>query len=197
VDNWELLVDDNFEGTFPITATCAVWDFSTDGFDRKWGKDSLRATSPTYSIWPARDGANGMDPATNNYPTNLDSWLKCGPYSFSNAQRLMVRYTRWLDIPDPDVGDFLFVGASTDGTWFNGVQWWGVGQYWVDEKMWLMAIKINLKSGSHWSFAAMPMPQPGKVCGLTISKSGVTTILPSPAEILIQETKVYTLPHMI
>ena len=137
VDNWELLVNDNFEGTFPITSTCTVWDFSADGFDREWGKDTVRATSPTYSIWPARDGANGMDPAMNNYPTNLDSWLKCGPYSFSNAQRLMVRYTRWLDIPDLDEGDFQFIGASTDGNYFNGVLWYGVQQSWVDQTAWL------------------------------------------------------------
>jgi len=137
VDNWELLVNDNFEGTFPITSTCTVWDFSADGFDRKWGKDSVRAISSTYSIWPARDGANGVNPATNNYPTNLDSWLKCGPYSFSNAQRLMVRYTRWLDIPDLDEGDFQFIGASTDGNYFNGVLWYGVQQSWVDQTAWL------------------------------------------------------------
>lgn len=52
VDNWELLVNDTFEGTFPITSTCTVWDFSPDGFDHKWGQDSLRATSPTNSICP-------------------------------------------------------------------------------------------------------------------------------------------------
>jgi len=137
VDNWELLVNDNFEGTFPITSTCTVWDFSADGFDRKWGKDSVRATSPAHSIWPARDGAQGMDPATNNYPANMDTWLKCGPYDFTNAKFLMARYNRWLDIPDLDEGDFQFIGASIDGNYFNGVFWYGVGQYWVDETAWL------------------------------------------------------------
>ena len=135
VDNWELLVNDNFEGTFPNTSACVLRDFSNDGFERYWGQDSLRATSGTKSIWSARGGANGVDPATNNYPKNLDSWLICGPYDFTNAKRLMARYQRWLDIPDLD-GDFQFFGASTDGTYFNGVLWYGVGQYWVEQTVW-------------------------------------------------------------
>lgn len=138
VDNWELLVNDNFEGAFPNTSACTLWDFSNDGFDRYWGLDSTRyytATGGTRSIWPARGGANGVDPATNNYPKNLNSWLICGPYDFTNAQRLMVRFQRWVDIPDAD-GDSLFFGASTDSFTFHGASWRGVGQYWVEETLW-------------------------------------------------------------
>ncbi len=47
----------------------------------------------------------------------------------------MVRYQRWLDIPDLS-GDFLFSGYSTDGTNFDGVVWYGIGQYWAQDTLW-------------------------------------------------------------
>lgn len=123
MDNWNHLVNDDFETTFPITTSCVVQDKSNDGYERFWGKDSFKYSpyiTGTHAIWPARGGANGVNPATNNYPANLESWLVCGPYDFTYAKESLVQFTLWYDITDPN--DYFSVGFSTNGqdfAWTN------------------------------------------------------------------------------
>jgi hypothetical protein len=120
VDNWQKIFTDTFESTFPTNPPCTLQDLSNDGFDRKWGKDSLHVFEGSWAIWPARGGADGVNPANNVYPPNMESRLVCGPFDFANAQTLMTRFMRWMDIDDPN--DKFWWGWSTDGTWFT---WFG------------------------------------------------------------------------
>ncbi len=121
VDNWETLVQDNFEGTFPITSSYVISEGTFYGplQGRLWGQDTLHAVSGVKSIWPARGGPNGLDPATNNYPPGLDSWLVCGPYDFTNAQYVQVNFEFWREFTDPN--DFMAVVYSNDGASWPGV----------------------------------------------------------------------------
>ena len=132
-NNWETLVEDNFENAFP-PPTCVVTDATrAGGFERYWGQDSLRASSGTQSMWPARAGANGLNPATNNYANTMDSWFVCGPYDFTNAQNLQTRFRRWVEDIPGNGSDFVGFVYSTTGNLWDGVLWWGVQPQWVEE----------------------------------------------------------------
>lgn len=129
VDNWETNVED-FETDFPRWACQTLRDTSDDGFERYWGKDDTRAVADPvngapsqWSAWVAQGGADGVDPASNDYPANMDTWMLCGPFDFSTHAKMSVELDTWLAITDTD--DNLFVVASTDGNNFTGVRWNG------------------------------------------------------------------------
>jgi len=136
IDNWDLLLEEDFEGIFP-QGPCAAYDGSNDGFDRTWDEDDFRPFDGFWAGWPANGGANGVDPAVSDYPANLDSWLICGPFDLSDAQDFLVRFTRWLEVNDAD--DFFFVGASTDGTNYSGLAWHGISN-WVTYHVWFQGV---------------------------------------------------------
>lgn len=145
VDNWSLEVNNNFEGTVPITASCIVTEGTQYGprQERRWKEDDTYAYSGAYSIWPARGGNNPLDPATNDYPPALDSWLICGPYDFTNAQYFQVDFHLWVDIPDAtpeNYDDFVAVVYSLDwdtthdGSWY-GEQYAGNFRQWITQSL--------------------------------------------------------------
>jgi uncharacterized repeat protein (TIGR01451 family) len=139
-NDWGTLVETDFEAAFP-PPTCIVTDATrSGGFERYWGQDTVHAYSGTRSIWPARAGANGLDPATSNYANNMDSWFVCGPYDFTNAQNLQARFLRWVeDIPGTWWNhDYVGIVYSTTGNLWDGVLWWGVQREWVQEN-WLFS----------------------------------------------------------
>lgn len=120
VDNWELLVRDDFEQTVPITSSCFITEGNFFGppQGRFWGPDTSKFYSGAKSIWPARGGPNGLDPSVSgtNYPPGLDSWLICGPYDFTYGQYAEVNFKFWRQFTDPS--DFVgFVYRSTLSTW--------------------------------------------------------------------------------
>lgn len=129
IDNWETNIED-FETDFPRWACQTLKDTSDDGFERYWGKDDTRAVADPvnsvpsqWSAWVARGGADGVDPTASDYPANMDAWMLCGPFDFGTHSKMMVEVDTWLEIIDTD--DLLFLGASTDGNHFTGVQWKG------------------------------------------------------------------------
>jgi len=148
VDNWDLLLEEDFEGSFP-RGSCAVYDVSDDGFERTWDDDDFRPFDGSWAGWPANGGANGVDPAVSDYPANLDSWLICGPYDLSNAQKFLVKFYRWMEINDAD--DMVFVGASTDGQNFSGLGWHGT-QAWVHYNVWFGGVAGDDSVWVAWGF---------------------------------------------
>ena len=105
LDNWILLDDSN------------------DGYERLWGCDDTRAAGGTLAAWPARAGADGLDPQTTNYPNNMAAWMIFGPVDFSNATDIEVIFDLWREIEPSN--DYLFVGLSDDGQRFRGFFWDG------------------------------------------------------------------------
>lgn len=126
-DNWELLFSDDFEGGFPKSG-CTVFDTSADGFERFWDDDNFKARNGSWAGWPAKGGADGLDPAMSDYPANMQSWLRCGPFDLSQAEKILLRFDRWLEIQDPD--DSFYVGFSGDGITYSGLRTTGT-QDWV------------------------------------------------------------------
>ncbi|MEO0249199.1 MAG: hypothetical protein ABIN58_06575, partial [candidate division WOR-3 bacterium] len=148
VDNWNLLLEENFESAFP-QGPCAVFDGSNDGFERTWDDDDFRPFEGSWAGWPANGGADGVDPAVSDYPANLDSWLICGPFDLSDARDFLVRFTRWLEINDAD--DFFFMGVSVDGHTFDGLAWHGVGN-WVTYHIWFYGVAGDDSVWVGWLF---------------------------------------------
>ncbi|HKZ55196.1 MAG TPA: hypothetical protein VJ123_06930 [Anaerolineales bacterium] len=121
--NWLTFAQENFEGAFPSSGW-VVSDYSDDGFERYWGKTDFLRWAGSYSIWAARGGANGLDPwVVNDYPPYLSTWLIYGPVNLSDAKSVQTLFYLWRDI-ETNYDEF-FVGASTDGSSFNGFAWSG------------------------------------------------------------------------
>lgn len=135
VDNWERLVRDDFEGTFPITSSCYTHEDSNLGM--LWDKDTLHPYSGSNSIWPAKGGQHGINPLTNDYPPGLDTWLVCGPYDFTNAQFLQIDFKFWRQYTDGD--DYLGVLYSLTGTSWDGLLYGGLNPLptplWMTQKL--------------------------------------------------------------
>lgn len=83
------------------------------------GGSSCPPRSGDWSIWPADEGADGLNPcAGDDYANNMISWMIHGPFSLADASEA------WVDFyfrNQSEVGyDFLFWGASSDGFTFYG-----------------------------------------------------------------------------
>lgn len=80
--SWQYYFSEAFESGYSSpelpwpNLPCQRLDQSHDGKERLWGRSDLWSHEDSHvSIWPARDGADGLDPATTVYPALLDSWL--------------------------------------------------------------------------------------------------------------------------
>jgi hypothetical protein len=82
-----LLMSEGFEGTWP-SGLWATYDWDgTENGEYYWGADDFKPHGGAKSAWPARSGANGLDPASNDYPVNLVSWMVYGPFDLSAYRR--------------------------------------------------------------------------------------------------------------
>jgi hypothetical protein len=147
VDNWELLFHEGFEGVFPQSG-CVVSDANDDGLERYWGPDSGRPLKGNKAAWPAKGGANGMNPG-QSYPSGLDSWLVCGPFNLSQADKFIVQYSYWLDIFQ---GDYFFYGVSTNGTNFDGLLRTGNTGGWVTQREHIFGVGNQITIWLAWAF---------------------------------------------
>jgi hypothetical protein len=142
VDNWDLLFDEGFEGTFPQSGCVAFDNNSSDGYERYWGADDDRPLTGLKAGWPAKGGADGVEPTGDAYPDNLDSWLLCGPFDLSQADKFIVQYSFWHEIVDI-IGDSFFFGISTDGTNFQGSASVGTTPSWIVKREHIQGVAGN------------------------------------------------------
>jgi hypothetical protein len=112
------IMSEDFEGTFPTSSWVVSDTYSADGLEYYWGKDDYRPHTGTYSAWCARSGANGLDPESNDYPNYTRSWMIYGPFDLSDADAAELAFYYWNQC---EAGyDYLFWGASLDGSQFYG-----------------------------------------------------------------------------
>lgn len=126
------ITDENFDvDEFPN----ALWDsFDNDGpanGEYRWDDVSDFFQGPScpprsgdWSMWPADEGANGLDPCSNlapdNYPNNADSWLVHGPFDLTGASEAWVDF--YFRNVSETTNDTLGWFASTDGVDFYGFE---------------------------------------------------------------------------
>jgi len=124
-DNSVTIMTQTFEGIFPPSTGWTIYDANPgDGKEYIWDDDNLRPYSGYWAAWPARGGANGIDPTlSTTYPTDMDTWMIYGPFDLSNAKSATVAFMLWRHIEV--TFDHVFFGISSDGTSYGGWSWDG------------------------------------------------------------------------
>jgi hypothetical protein len=117
---WTTIMTQTFEGSFPSGLWVAYdGDGSTNG-EYYWDEDDYKPHNGSKSAWAANGGANGMDPASHNYPNNASSWMDYGPFDLSDADDAELLFYFWNQSePGYDVFSWW---VSIDG-----LNWYGVG----------------------------------------------------------------------
>jgi len=108
---WQTIFSEGFEGAFPG----GNWDISYSSDAPYFWKDvSHQARTGSWSGWCAGGTISPnpvLNPATDNYVNNMNSWMIYGPFDLSDATDAKVDFYSWLD---SEVGfDYLWWAAST------------------------------------------------------------------------------------
>ncbi|MFC2029381.1 hypothetical protein ACFLWA_01475, partial [Chloroflexota bacterium] len=114
---WTTIMAEDFEGVFP--GPWLLGDNIPGEGEYFWGKRSCRPGAGSYSGWAFGGGADGT--ALNcgsNYPNNAQSWMIYGPFSLAGATAAELAFHSWRNLENDY--DWLFWGASTDGSDFSG-----------------------------------------------------------------------------
>ena len=128
---WNLVAEETFDDPgFGNGVSCDVqqnntWNiihFNGSGLDQYWGRDTSKTYSGAGAAWPAIGGAYGVSPG-GNYPNDMETWMICGPFDFSNAADIYVDFMLWLDI-EFDY-DFVYFGVSVDNITYDYYYWTG------------------------------------------------------------------------
>jgi len=118
---WTTIMSEGFEGAFPS----GTW---TVNGDPTWGADDFKPHTGLKSAWCANGGSAGLDPASDNYPNNMNAWMIYGPFDLSEASGAEVLCNFWLESQfDLDNLDF---GASINGFNFFGTRVTGNSSGW-------------------------------------------------------------------
>lgn len=118
------IMTQTFEEYFPPTGWNIYDGNPNDGKEYYWDDDNLKPYTGSWAAWPARGGADGIDPvSTTKYPANMDTWMIYGPFDLSNAKSADVAFMLWRYIEN--TYDHLFFGISSNGTNFDGWSWDG------------------------------------------------------------------------
>ncbi|MFH1085135.1 MAG: clostripain-related cysteine peptidase [Chloroflexota bacterium] len=114
------ILSEDWEGASGLS--WVSYDYSNDGYERRWGVTDSAANSGDYSAWVAAGGADWVDSSVWLYPPNLSTWLiNQNPIDLSRATMASADFMMYVDT-EPGY-DWIFVGASLDGQYFTG-QWW-------------------------------------------------------------------------
>jgi len=103
----------NTEG-FEDTSTGGLPDGWQSSGTPTWGVVDYRAYSGTNSVYCVGSSVDPPGP----YPKRCAAWMSFGPFSLLDAQDARVDLQAWIKTELND--DTLFIGASTDGTYFYG-----------------------------------------------------------------------------
>jgi len=131
---WTQVGYEGFEGAFP-SADWTLEDLSTDGYERLWGDTSYYHQVGNWSAWPAARGADALNPYTDWYTDNIDSWMEYGPLDLSNMADVFVSFGLWYDT-EPE-WDWVYFCASTDFVNYSCDYWSGYSNGWTDQAYWL------------------------------------------------------------
>lgn len=121
-----------FEEDFEDGINSPPWlNISLNGGPYTWGSEAIANSldiSSTMVAWGVGTGAPNLDPQSDGYPNDVNSWLVAGPFDMSGAVDATVTFDLFLDsvpgVPgDPTKpGNTFAVAVSTDGSTYTGVQ---------------------------------------------------------------------------
>jgi len=132
---WMTIMEENFEGVFP-GSTWTLYGSPT------WDDESYRYYQGAWSGWCAGSTMSPPGP----YAPNMNAWMVYGPFSLADASNAILSFYRWL-YSESDY-DYLFWGASIDGTNFYGYR-----------------ISGDYRSWNYREFDLTNVPTLGNLCG--------------------------------
>ena len=116
VSGWITIKSETFEGTFP--GDWDVADAEPSNGQYHWGKRNCRAYEGSYSGWAVGGGDGTGLSCGSSYPIYTTAWMVYGPFSLAGASGADLTYQLWLNT-EVDY-DYVFRGASVDGSNFHG-----------------------------------------------------------------------------
>jgi len=108
------LINETFESSWPS----AGWQVGINSgkADAKWARSTYRKAGGGYSIWCAKSGS-AAPPDGGTVPKNMTTWAIVGPINLSSYNAGTFAFDLWQQT---GTGDYLFYGASTNGSNFSG-----------------------------------------------------------------------------
>lgn len=140
---WVTLLSENFESGFPETNNWRLlWD---PDVRYTWDDDGFKPHSGARSAWCAGRSDSpqfpDLDPATDDYPNNLNAWMAWGPFNLADAIGAELQFWYWND--SEEGYDFFSVGGSLDNNdYFFQVELSGNSNGWQ-----FMNFNLNSLSG--------------------------------------------------
>ena len=123
---WALMVDEDFDGTFPYTGVELL--NGNPGQDIFWGTDNYRSFSPDKGVHPGGLGVDAYEPRGSYYLNNMDTWMVFGPHNLSSASDGRMEFELWMDTEPGN--DRLRVCASLDNDTFTCYDFSGYTEGW-------------------------------------------------------------------
>jgi hypothetical protein len=129
-EGWITIMAEDFEGDFP-----AAWDVreypDNPEADYLWGKRDCQVYQGSYSGWGVGGGDDGSALGCgSNYPDGARSWMVYGPFNLEGMTEADFSFAYWVNSEDAYETDFFYVGASIDGSYFYGQDFYGSSGSW-------------------------------------------------------------------
>jgi photosystem II stability/assembly factor-like uncharacterized protein len=128
---WQTIKSENFEGTFP--GEWEVRDNDANSGTYYWGKRTCRPYAGSYSGWAVGGGSGSGLGCGSDYPTEVQAWMRYGPFSLVGASDAELTFQLWL-YSEPDYDGVIFA-ASVDGNNFSGYGVSGNSSGWIPREL--------------------------------------------------------------
>lgn len=101
VMDWETVWNDGFEDP----AYWDNWGELVQQGNYKWGRAQYVVAGGSWAAWAARrslGGAVGLNPATQGYANNMDTWIMAGPFDLRNCTAGDLTFDVWYKVHATD-----------------------------------------------------------------------------------------------
>ena len=121
---WSAIMSEDFEGPSVFEGWNVYDGNGSTNAEYYWDKDDFKPHAGSFSAWPAAGGTDALDPEYSNYPNNCTTWAIYGPFDLSDAEAAELNFFYWNQTESQTdcLYDYLFYGASLDGSIFYGTR---------------------------------------------------------------------------
>ncbi len=107
---------EGYEGSWPTGDWYTYDNNGITGGDICWDDTDYDSFQGGWSAWPAGGCSDGLDPYTDYYVNDMDSWMVVGPFSTEQAKSGWLQFKFWNE--SEQGYDYLYWCASVDGGLF-------------------------------------------------------------------------------
>ena len=126
---WQTILSENFDTLeFPYSPWRVFDNNGSTGGELYWDDQNCVSHDPSWSLWAADGGTNRLNACTDNYASDMDSWVVYGPFDLSNSTDGLLDF-HYNNVSELNYDYFKWM-ASVDGTHFSGYQVSGDSNGW-------------------------------------------------------------------